>query len=163
MEIPRYHTSKKEILRFPDLDLKELGMEKDFKDFFKYLDEIERSDLAELTIGQWKKLFAALRKIGDKLNINYCIYQNKFDICFDTTSNCIGKEENMTEDERGLSINTAVVKESPIDKLKRYTYELTQKKIKIARLQEEVKELEEKIKPLKEEVAAVLDSLNKVL
>jgi hypothetical protein len=163
MNIPkRYHTYKKEILRFADLDLKNYGMDKEFSDFMTYVDEVDKPDPDALSLGQWKKLFAFLRKLSDKSNINYCIYQNKFNVFFDVTSNCLGTEDEISEDEDGGSVVNSVrnVKESPIDKLKRYKYELDQIDLKIAHLQERRKEYLEKIEPLKIELATLLDELS---
>jgi hypothetical protein len=82
MEIRRYHTHKKEILKFTDLDLKTYGMDKEFFDFMVYVDEIDKPDPDALSLEQWKKLFAFLRKLSEKTNTNYCIYRNKFNIFF---------------------------------------------------------------------------------
>jgi vacuolar-type H+-ATPase subunit I/STV1 len=163
MDTKRYHTHKKEILRFADLDLKDYGMDKEFADFMAYVDDINQPDLDALSLGQWKKLFALLRKLSDKASMNYCIYQNKFDIFFDVTSNCIGtkddiSEENDEETPAGGSLRN--VKESPIDKLKRYKYELDQIDLKITHLQERRKEYVDKIEPLKMELATLLDELS---
>jgi hypothetical protein len=158
MDIPRrYPTHKKEILRFSDLDLKNYGMDKEFADFMGYVDNIERPDLDAMSGGQWKKLFAVLRIVAEKTNINYCIYQNKFDILFDVTSNCLGLYDEISEDELNF-LRTG--KESSIDKLKRYKYELDQIDLKIAHLQERRKEYLEKIEPLKMELATLLDELS---
>jgi hypothetical protein len=162
MDIKRYHTHKKEILRFTDLDLKNYGMDKEFADFMAYVDEVDKPDPDALSLGQWKKLFAFLRKLPDKSNINYCVYQNKFDVFFDVTSNCLGTKDEISEDEDGGSVVNPArnVKESPIDKLKRYKYELDQIDLKIDHLQERRKEYVKKIGPLKTELAALLDELS---
>jgi vacuolar-type H+-ATPase subunit I/STV1 len=162
MDIKRYHTHKKEILRFADLDLKSYGMEKEFADFIAYVDDIDRPNPDALSVGQWKKLFALLRKLSDKMNINYCIYQNKSKVFFDITSNCIGTEDEISEEKDGLSVENfrQSSKESSIDKLKRYKYEVDQIDLKIAHLQERRKEYLEKIEPLKMELATVLDELS---
>jgi hypothetical protein len=165
MDIKRYHTHKKEILRFADLDLKSYGMNNEFADFMAfmvYVDEVDKPDPDALSLGQWKKLFAFLRKLSDKSNINYCIYQNKFNIFFDVTSNCLGTEDEISEDEDGGSVVSSVrnTKESPIDKLKRYKYELDQIDLKIAHLQERRKEYVDKITPLKDELASLLNDLS---
>jgi hypothetical protein len=160
MDIPkRYHTHKKEILRFSDLDLKNYGMDKEFADFMAYVDNIERPDLDAMSGGQWKKLFAVLRILADKTNINYCIYRNKFNILFDVTSNCLGFEDEISEENNEPS-SLRSTKESSIDKLKRYKYELDQIDLKIAHLQERRKEYLEKIEPLKMELATLLDELS---
>jgi hypothetical protein len=162
MDIKRYHTHKKEILRFADLDLKSYGMEKEFAEFMAYVDDIDRPDPDALSTGQWKKLFAFLRKLSDKININYCIYQNKSNVFFDVTSNCIGTEDEVSEENEGPSIENfrQGSKESFVDKLKRYKYEVDQIDLKIARLQERRKEYIDKIEPLKMELATVLDELS---
>lgn len=163
MEIPkRYHTCRKEILRFADLDLKNLGMAKEFADFMAYVDSIEKPDLDAMTTGRWKKLFAVLRILADKTNINYCIYENKYNVFFDVTSNCLGSKEEISEegDEAGLGNSIQGVKESPTGKLRRYKYEIDQIDLKIAHLQERRKEYVEKMEPLKTELAMLLDELS---
>jgi hypothetical protein len=156
----RYHTYKKEILRFADLDLKNYGMDKEFSDFMSYVDEVDKPDPDALSLGQWKKLFAFLRKLSDKLNSNYCIYQNKFNIFFDVTSNCLGTEDEISEEDGDFVVNpTKSTKESPVDKLKRYKYELDQIDLKIAHLQERRKEYVSKMEPLEMELVALLDDL----
>lgn len=162
MDIKRRHTHKKEILRFADLDLESYGMNKEFADFMAYADGIDKPDLESLSLGQWKKLFAFLRSLSDKANANYCIYQNKFDIFFDVTSNCLGTEDEISEedDEGALGGSSRNAKESPVDKLKRYKYELDQIDLKIAHLQERRKEYIDKIDPLKRELAALLDEIS---
>jgi hypothetical protein len=163
MDIKRYHTHKKEVLRFADLDLKSSGMEKEFADFMAYVDEIDKFDPDAMSLGQWKKLFAFLRKLSDKTNMNYCIYQNKFNVFFDVTSNCLGTEDEISEEndeEASMWGSLRNVKESPIDKLKRYKYELDQVDLKISHLQERRKEYIEKIKPLKAELTMLLDDLS---
>jgi hypothetical protein len=163
MDIKRYHTHKKEILRFADLDLKSYGMDQEFDNFISYVDDIDQPDPDALSLGQWKKLFALLRKLSDKANINYCIYQNKFNIFFDVTSNCIGTEDEISEeddDQTSAGSSFRNTKESPIDKLKRYKYELDQIDLKIAHLQERRKEYVEKMEPLKRELATLLDELS---
>jgi hypothetical protein len=127
------------------------------------VDSIDKPDPDALSVGQWKKLFALLRKLSDKTNMNYCIYQNKLNIFFDVTSNCIGTEDEISEEDEdqipagGSFRNT---KESTIDKLKRYKYELDQIDLKIAHLQERRKEYIDKIEPLKMELATLLDELS---
>jgi hypothetical protein len=163
MDIKRYHTHKKEILRFADLDLKSYGLDKEFANFMGYVDDVDKPDPDALSLGQWKKLFALLRKLSDKTGVNYCIYQNKFSVFFDVTSNCIGtedeiSEENNTDFPAGGSLRN--MKESPIDKLKRYKYELEQIDLKIAHLQERRKEYIDKIEPLKIELATLLDEIS---
>jgi hypothetical protein len=137
-------------------------MDKEFSDFMSYVDEVDKPDPAALSLGQWKKLFAFLRRLSDKSNINYCIYQNKFNVFFDVTSNCLGTEDEISEDEDGDSVINPVrnVKESSIDKLKRYKYELDQIDLKIAHLQERRREYVEKMEPLKTELATLLDELS---
>jgi hypothetical protein len=162
MDIPkRYHTHKKEILRFADLDLKSYRLDKEFADFMKFVDGIEKSDPDAMSTGQWKKLFAILRILADRTNINYCIYENKFNIFFDVTSNCLGPKDEISEDPGDDSDNFSRVRnESPVDKLKRYKYELDQIDLKIAHLQERRKEYLEKIEPLKMELTTLLDELS---
>jgi hypothetical protein len=162
MDIKRYHTLKKEILRFSNLDLKNYGMEKDFADFMAYVDGIEKPDLNAMTLGRWKKLYAFLRKLSDKTNTNYCIYENKFKIFFDVTSNCLGTEDEISEENDGpfVDISRQGSKESSIDKLKRYKYEVDQIDLKIAHLQERRKEYLEKMEPLKTELASLMDELS---
>ena len=160
MTIPkRYHTHKKELLKFADLDLKSHGVEEEFADFMAFIDEIEYADPEALTTGQWKKLYAVLRKLSDKTNINYCIYQNKYNIFFDVTSNCLGTEDEISEEAEKPSAARSV-KESSLDKLKRYKYELDQLDLKIAHLQERRKEYIEKMEPLKMELALLLEELS---
>jgi flagellar motility protein MotE (MotC chaperone) len=163
MDIPkRFHTRKKEILRFADLDLKTYGMAAEFADFMAYIDDIDRSDPDALTLGQWKKLFAVMRTLADKANANYCIYENKHKVFFDVTTNCLGSEDEISEendDENSNGIQRG--KESSIDKLNRYKYELDQIDLKIAHLQERRKEYIEKMEPLKMELATLLDGLSK--
>jgi hypothetical protein len=162
MEIKRYHTHKKEILRFADLDLKSYRLENEFGDFMDYVDDIDRPDPDVLSLGQWKKLFAFLRKLADKSNINYCIYQNKSNVFFDITSNCIGTEDEISEENDGPIVENyrQNSKESSIDKLKRYKYEVDQINLKITHLEERRKEYLEKMEPLKTELATVLDELS---
>jgi hypothetical protein len=162
MDIKRYHTHKKEILRFANLDLNNYGMKKEFSDFMAYVDEIEKPDLDAMSLGQWKKLYAFLRKLSDKTNTNYCIYENKFKVFFDVTTNCIGTEEEISEENDGPSIDLSRQgsKESPSDRLKRYKYEVDQIDLKIAHLQERRKEYLEKMEPLKTELATLLDELS---
>jgi len=163
MDVPkRFHTRKKEILKFADLDLKSYGLNKEFGEFMVYIDEIDRPDPDALTVGQWKKLFAVLRTLSDKASINYCIYENKHGVFLDVTSNCIGSEAEISEDEDDTNSTLTVRnKESPVEKLKRYKYELEQIDLKIAHLQERRKEYIEKIEPLKMELATLLDDLSK--
>ena len=161
MDIPRrYHTRKKEILKFEDLDLKSYGLDKEFSEFMVYIDDVNQPDTDALTVGQWKKLFAVLRTLSDKANRNYCIYENKNKVFFDVTSNCIGSEDEVSEDNDDAS---PIIrnKESSLEKLKRYKYELEQIDLKIAHLQERRKEYIEKIEPLKMELATLLDDLSK--
>jgi hypothetical protein len=163
MDIPkRYHTHKKEILRFADLDLKNYGMDKEFADFMVYVDEIDKPDPDALSLGQWKKLFAFLRKLSDKASMNYCIYQNKFDVFFDVTSNCVGSEYEISEENEGSTIGNSPqgVRESSLDKLRRYKYERDQINLKIAHFQARRKEYDDKIEPLKMELAALLNELS---
>jgi hypothetical protein len=162
MDIKRHHTHKKEILRFADLDLKSYNMDKEFADFMDYVDDIDKPTIDALTTGQWRKLFAVLRILSDKTNTNYCLYQNKFNVCFDVTCNCIGSEDEIFENDDEPFIVDPVrgMRESPIDKLKRYKYELEQIDLKIAHLQERRKEYIEKIEPLKMELATLLDELS---
>jgi hypothetical protein len=162
MDIKRHHTHKKEVLRFAELDLKSYKMDKEFADFMGYVDDIDKPNIDALTPGQWKKLFAVLRILSDKTNTNYCIYQNKFNVCFDVTCNCIGSEDEIFENDDEPFIVDPVrgMRESPIDKLKRYKYELEQIDLKIAHLQERRKEYIEKIEPLKMELATLLDELS---
>jgi hypothetical protein len=159
----RYHTHKKEILRFADLDLKNYGMNKEFADFMTYVDEIDKPDPEALSLGQWKKLFAFLRKLSDKASLNYCIYQNKFDVFFDVTSNCVGSEDEISEENEEPSIGNSPqgTRESSLDKLKRYKYERDQIDLKIVHLQARRKEYDDKIEPLKIELATLLDELSK--
>ena len=161
-DIPkRYHTRRKEILRFADLDLKLYDLDNEFGDFIKYIDEIDQPDPDALTVGQWKKLFAVLRKLAEKSNTNYCIYENSHGVFFDVTSNCLGTEDEISEENDDAAITVARGKESSIEKLKRYKYELDQIDLKIAHLQERRKEYIEKIEPLKMELATLLDDLSK--
>jgi hypothetical protein len=162
MEIKRYHTHKKELLRFADLDLKNYRMGEEFADFMAYVDGIDKPDPDAMSLGQWKKLYAFLRKLSDKANANYCIYQNKFDVFFDVTSNCLGTEDEISEetDEPTIGNSRQGSKESSIDKLKRYKYEVDQIDLKIAHLQEGRKEYIEKIEPLKIELSALLDEFS---
>jgi hypothetical protein len=162
MEIKRHHTHKKEILRFENLDLKSYRLNEEFADFMAYVDEISKPDPDALSLGQWKKLFAFLRKLSDKTNTNYCIYQNKFDVFFDVTSNCLGTEYEISEenDEPSIGDFRQGSKESSIDKLKRYKYEVDQIDLKIAHLQERRKEYLEKMEPLKTELASLMDELS---
>jgi hypothetical protein len=78
------------------------------------------------------------------------------------TSNCLGTEDEISEENDGptVEISRQGSKESPIDKLKRYKYELDQIDLKIAHLQERRKEYLEKIEPLKMELATMLDELS---
>ena len=161
MDIPkRVHTYKKAILRFADLDLRSYGMDKEFSSFMAYVDDIQAVDLDILTTGQWKKLYAALRSLADKTNVNYCIYQNKWNIYFDVTSNCIGTEDEISEDDGELVVRNTPSRESSLDKLKRYKYELEQIDMKIVHLEERRKEYIEKMEPIKIELATLLDDLS---
>jgi hypothetical protein len=160
MDVPkRYHThKKKEILRFADLDLKNYGMDKEFSEFMEYIDDIDQSDPDALTLGRWKKLYAVLRILSDKANMNYCIYENKHSIFFDVTSNCLGSKDEISE-EADDEAQRQDVKESSLDKLKRYKYEVSQIDLKIAHLQKRREEYEVRIAPLKAEIEAVLEGL----
>ena len=161
MDIKRYHTSKKAILHFADLDLKKYDLDRNFYSFMEYIDRIEKPTLDALSTGQWKKLFAVLRILTDKTNINYCIYQNQHNIFFDVTTNCLGLEDEIVERDDGSTlINNSEEKESIVDKLKRYKYELSQVDLKIAHLQSRRKEYLEKIEPLKQELSALLDEVS---
>lgn len=160
MDIRRYHTRKKEILRFADLDLKSYRLEDEFADFMVYVDNIDRPNLDALSTGQWKKLFALLRRLADKTGMNYCIYQNKSNVFFDVTSNCVGTEDEISEEndeDTPMGASLRNIKESAIDKLKRYKYELSQLDLKIAHLQERRKDYIDKIEPLRAELATLLD------
>jgi hypothetical protein len=162
MDVKRYHTHKKEILRFSDLDLHSYGLENEFGEFIAYIDDINQPDPDILSLGQWKKLFALLRKLSDKTSINYCIYQNKSNVFFDVTSNCLGTEDEISEENDGPFLETyrQSARESLVDKLKRYKYEVDQIDLKIAHLKERRKEYLEKMEPLKMELATVLDELS---
>ena len=161
MDVKRYHTRRKEILKFADVNLATFGLEKEFSDFMAYVDEIDQADPDALTTGQWKKLFAFLRSLADKTKTNYCIYQNKSNIFFDVTSNCIGLEDEIAEDDTGsILVTPRHVKESSIDRLKRYKHEIEQIDLKIAHLQERRKEYIERLEPLKMELASLLDDLS---
>jgi len=161
MDIPkRWHTHKKEILRFAELDLKNYGMDKEFADFMAYIDDIPKVDPDALTTGQWKKLFAVIRILADKTNRNFCIYQNKWNICFDVTTNCLGTEEEISEDNGEPTISYGRPVESTADKLKRYKYELEQIDLKIAHLQKRRNDYLEKMGPLRMELATLLDELS---
>jgi hypothetical protein len=161
MDIRRYHTHKKEILQFSDLDLNSYGLEKEFSGFMAYVDGIERPDLDALSVGQWKKLYALLRKLADKEGVNYCIYRNKSDVFFDVTCNCIGTEDDISEEsDDGFPGALRNEKESQVDRLKQYKYELGQIDLKIAHLQERRLEYLEKIEPLRAELADLLEGLS---
>jgi hypothetical protein len=162
VEIKRYHTHKKEVLRFADLDWQSCGLENEFADFMGYVDDIERPDLEDLTLGQWKKLYAFLKKMSDKDGVNYCIYQNKSSVFFDVTSNCAGSEDEISEDNEGPSLQRGQnPRESSVEKLKRYKYEVDQLDLKIAHLQERRREYLKMMDPLKMELASVLDDLSR--
>jgi hypothetical protein len=157
----RYHTHIKEVLRFEDLDLNigEAGVE--FTDFMKYVDDIEKPDPDSMPSGQWKKLFAFLRTLANKTGVNYCIYQNRFNVFFDVTSHCLGTGDEILEEDDDNSGNPSAGKEeSAIDKLKRYKYELDQVDMKIAHLQKRRQEYVGKIEPLRAELASLLDDLS---
>jgi hypothetical protein len=126
------------------------------------VDEIDKSDPDAMSLGQWKKLYAFLRKLSDKMNTNYCIYENKFKIFFDVTSNCLGTEDEISEENDTPSIGNSRQdsKESHIDKLKRYKYEVDQIDLKIAHLQERRKEYLEKMEPLKMELTTLMNELS---
>ena len=156
----RQHTYRKEILRFADLDLKSFSMDTEFGDFMRYIDEIQKADSQVMSKGRWKKLYAILQILSNKTNINYRIYQNKFNIFFDVTSNCIGTEDEISEENEGFCESSQNVKESAVEKLKRYKYELAQIDLKIAHLQERRKEYIVKIEPLKHELASLLKELS---
>jgi hypothetical protein len=162
MDLPkRYHTHKKELLRFADLDLRSFGMDKEFSDFMAFVDDIDQSDPDALTVGQWKKLYAVLRILSDKASTNYCIYENKHSIFFDVTSNCLGSKDEISEEDAVEGVfNHRDREESSIDKLKRYKYELSQIDLKIAHLQERRNEYIDKMEPLKMELATLLDELS---
>jgi hypothetical protein len=85
----RYHTTPKRILSWDDPvistdvvgDLRGDGML-----FLKFLNQFEAPATVRLSDGQWKFMYALVRLFADKLSINYCIYKNTHDVCFDVTS-----------------------------------------------------------------------------
>ena len=147
----------KEILRFENLDLEEIGLEKEFNDFMMYIDNIQYAETKALSMGQWKKLYACVKKIGMRMERNYCIYVNKWDIYFDITSNCLGTKEEISEDFEENTVNVrGVVIESSVDKFRRYKEEVESIDKKIDGLRKKRDEIVEKMEPLRREMMELL-------
>jgi hypothetical protein len=152
----RLHTSKKMLLRFSDVDLGKMGIA-EHEEFLQFVDSLTEKD--ELSRGQFNKLFAILCNINDKTEMNYRIYENPLGVFFDVTTHTMGGEDILEEEKERPE---HVLRESNIDKIKRYVFEVQQLDLKIDHLVKRKQEIVAKIKPLQDELMALVSDVGSI-